>query len=766
MMAKNRMKTVIIFAGLISLLACGKKETDTQVQQKKPVDAVYPLLDAANSRWFYFSSACRPFGMVNLSPDNQKGGAWGSGYRYDTDTIKGFSHIHAWQMSGVEVMPVTLNKEQVSRIWQNHESHFSHQNEVAEVGYHKVELTRFGVKAELTSTKRVGFHRYDFAGRDAAVVFDLEGQLGPSFIKDGSLEKVDDFTLRGRVVNAPTHRRPREIGVYFYVKFNQKVQALDRYSANKDKKVLVRFGELKDPLLMKVALSYTTHENAQLNMQYELEHWDFDQVVSDSRAEWNGYLSRVEVQTDDEPVMRRFYTDLWHALQGRRVISDVNGQYPDNTGERFRVGQIPLDNNGKPKFNHYNSDSFWGAQWTINTLWQLVYPEIAEEFCHSLLQYYKDGGLIPRGPSGGNYTYVMTGASSTPFFVAAWLKGIRGFDVELAYEGLKKNHMADGIMTRAGYEHNSMLGGGMKHYMSKGYVPYPLPEKNAKGGHRDGGGQTLEYAYQDWTLAQLAKHLGKQDDYEYFIRRAENYKNVFDKSIGWMRPKNAEGEWKQPYDPYEYRHGFVESSGAQMTWFVPHDLEGLAELMGGKNAAVQKLNTSFETAKKQGFTAGKAHAAEEDERFRRVPINYGNQPSMQTAFIFNRLGRPDLTQYWVKQVIDSVYTGLSPKVGFNGDEDQGLMGSLSVLMKVGLFQMTGAEQDPLYEITPPVFDQVKIKLDKRYYPGEELILTNPHRQSVGSKPMTATHQGQDIKGMQLPHSRLIQGGEIVFSPAR
>ncbi|MEQ9307692.1 MAG: glycoside hydrolase family 92 protein, partial [Marinoscillum sp.] len=416
--------------------------------------------------------------------------------------------------------------------------------------------------------------------------------------------------------------------------------------------------------------------------------WDFADVVSQSKNEWNELLGRIKVEGGSETDQRRFYTDLWHALQGRRIISDANGAYPDNTGTTFRVGQLPLNDQGKPKFNHFNSDSFWGAQWTINTLWGLVYPEIKRQFVLSLLQYQKDGGLVPRGPSGGNYTYVMTGASSTPFIVSAIQEGLIDEDLEQIYQVLKKNHMTGGIMEKAGYEHDTNLGGGFKYYLKKGYVPYPLPEGKF-GGHQDGGSLTMEYAYQDWTLAQLAQKLGHQEDYKYFLKRSENFRNVYDETTGWMRPTHVEGKWQEEFDPYAYKIGFVEANSAQATWFVPHNLEGLAKLMGGEEQAVDKLNKQFEEANELGFTAGTSHDLEEHPEYRRIPINYGNQPSIQTAFVFHKIGRPDLTQYWSRSVVDQTFSGLSPASGYNGDEDQGLMGSLAVLMKIGLFQMNG-----------------------------------------------------------------------------
>ncbi|MDP3433743.1 MAG: glycoside hydrolase family 92 protein, partial [Bacteroidota bacterium] len=346
--------------------------------------------------------------------------------------------------------------------------------------------------------------------------------------------------------------------------------------------VYLKFDTQKEKtILMKVGISYVSEEQAKLNIQEELPHWDFDRVANESSEEWNNYLSRIEIEGGTLQQQRRFYTDLWHALLGRRIISDANGKYCDMTGAEPRTGQIPLDEKGKPLFNHHNSDSFWGAQWTISTLWSLVYPQITSDFVNSMLMMYDDGGLIPRGPAGGNYTAVMTGASSTPFIVGAYMKGIRNFDAAKAYEGMKKNHLPGGMMGKAGYEHNTAIGGGIEYYIERGYVPYPLLPK--MGFHQEGAAQTLEYASQDWCLAQMAQSLGKQEDYDYFMKRSSNWKNLYDAQSGWIRPKDLEGKWKDPFDPYQYQNGFVEANAAQTTWFVPQDLKGLAELMGGKD---------------------------------------------------------------------------------------------------------------------------------------------------------------------------------------
>ncbi|MCE1198446.1 MAG: GH92 family glycosyl hydrolase [Marinilabiliales bacterium] len=726
----------------------------------RPVDLVYPQLDTENSRWIFFSSACRPFGMVNLFPDTRTNGDWGSGYRYEVDTLKGFSHIHEWQLSGLSVMPVVVTEANRSTVVNDHASKFSHAKERVHPGYHEVFLDRYAIRAELTATSRVGFHRYHFPEKSSAgVVLNINGELGPCVIKEGRLRKTGPSTIEGSLVDGVTRRRPKECVVCFHIEFDQPILSVERDEKSGNYLVTTALPPARE-LLMKVALSYTTEQNAAFNLQKELPSWDFDGVVREASDEWNQMLSRIAVRGGTVQQQQRFYTDLYHSLLGRRTISDANGDYPDNTGNHTVVRQIPLDPTGRPLFNQYNFDAFWGAQWTLNTLWCLVYPEIAEEFVRSMMQYYRDGGLIPRGPAGGNYTFVMVGASTTPFVVSAFQKGILRDQPEEIYQALKKNHLPGGIMSHAGYEHKTAMGGGLTHYIEKGYVPFPLPDGDF-GFHQDGAGMTLEYAYQDWTLAQMALALGHHEDYEQFLHRSANYRNLFDPETGWIRPRDVNGKWLTPFDPYALNHGFIEANSAQSTWFVPHDLPGLARLMGGTDAALAKLEQSFAAAQKLGFTSGNSHSKEEHPEYSRIPINYGNEPSIQTAFVFHLLGHPDRTQYWSREVVNAAFSGLSPATGYNGDEDQGLMGTLAVLYKIGLFQMNGGtEANPEYQIGSPIFDEVILQLHPNYYSGKTFTIranhNNDHNRFVGA----AYLNGKSLNRQSLTHQEITKGGEL------
>jgi predicted alpha-1,2-mannosidase len=340
------------------------------------------------------------------------------------------------------------------------------------------------------------------------------------------------------------------------------------------------------------------------------------------------------------------------------------------------------------------------------------------------------------------------------------MKGIMSTDAEEAYQGLKKNALPGGMMSKAGYEHETSKGGGLDQYIKLGYVPYPLSDQNW-GYHMDGAGQTMEYAYQDWCLAQFARSLGYEEDYRMFLSRSENWKYVIDREAGWARPKDAAGNWRTPYDPYQYRNGFVESNAAQHTWYVPHDLPGLADLLGGSDLAVEKLNASFEKAAEINFTSGNAHTQETDPQNRRIPINYGNQPSIQTAYVFNHLGHPWLTQYWSREVLRGAFSGLSPQQGYNGDEDQGLMGSLAVLMKIGLFEMkSGNEITPKIELGSPIFDKIVISLNQDYYPGENIVITVENNGPENPYIQSATLNDTPIESQFIDFQTLVKGARL------
>jgi predicted alpha-1,2-mannosidase len=741
---------------------------------KSPADYVNPQIDTHKSRWFFFSSACRPFGMVSLSPDTSVGGDWLHGYLYGDTNIQCFSHIHCWQIYGVPVMPVT-GEFHAQEGLAAAASPYSHTDEIVQPGYHKVYLQRYGVTAELTSTARVGFHRYTFpAGRTNYIAFDTGATLMDK-MDSSAVRQVSPTEIAGQSVMAATQRRPKPFTVYFVARFSQPVN----FGAWQDKKLLPDFvheisgksvgGYVSFPttagekILVKVAISYTSEDNARKNLEAELPGWDFDAVVRDSKNEWNDWLGRIAVQGGTETQRVKFYTDLWHALLGRHIVSDIDGCYADNTGEKTVIRRVQLGADGRPLFPHYNFDALWGSHWSLNILWSFAYPEVMDGFCNTMVDMYRDGGLIPRGPSGGNYTYVMIGDPATPFFAAAYNKNIRTYDVEKAYEGLRKNALPGGIRDHAGYEFGpDASGGGMKYYVERGYVPEGV---EGKGMHKDSAAMTLEYAYQDWCLGQFALALGKANDAVWLTQRSFNYTNLWDASVQFMRPRNKDGSWLADFAPVGPKgsfngKGFTESTSAIYTHAVPQDIPGLIELFGGNEKYVTALNRQFELAAPENFVVPHGEHGG-------AWVDYDNEPSMEMAHLFNFAGRPDLTQKWTRAVQRQALGDITPYGGYNGDEDQGQLGALGVLMAIGLFDVQGgAAGNPTYQITSPIFDRVTIRLNRQYFPGKTFDIVTRNNSVTNQYIQSVKLDGKPLNDFWFLHRQLTAGGrlEIVLGP--
>lgn len=726
---------------------------------KRPVDWVDPRIDTANRRFFFFSSACRPFGMVNLSPDTVPAGAWQAGYRYTVEHVCWFSHLHAWQLAGIPVLPAA-GPVQAHRGPEVYRSRFSHDRETVRPGYHALYLEDYDVQAELTATDRVGFHRYTFSTPDTAhILFDLGAEVGPTKMSDAWLRSVSPTQLEGFVENEATRRRPKRTRLYFVVALDQPVAA---FQAWREGELLGEIDEIRgpnsgailrlhanagEPVHMKVALSYCDVAGARMNLQAELPHWDFDRVRAEADQVWDEWLGRIQVEGGTDAQCTKFYTDLYHSLLGRRRASDVDGRYSDMTGAAQVIRKIPPGRDGRPRFELHHSDAFWGAEWAIGILWPLLCPRVVHNFCNTFLEYYENGGLIPRGPCGGNYSFVMSSATSTMFLVAAYLKGIRTFDIHKAYAGMVRNHLPGGLMSKGGYEHDTCVGGGIEYYMDRGYVPEGL---EAEAFHVSGAGHTLEYAYADWCLAQLAAELGHHEDCIRFMDRARNYANLYDPDTGFMRPRDMAGAFIQPFDPMA-RDGFVEGNAYHYRWHVPHDVAGLIELMGGREAFVERLDEQFRQAEEQDFVETGHHGY----------LDYGNQPCTYIAHLFSYAGAPHLTQKWVRRIMGKAKSDITPYGGYGGDEDQGLMGSLNALMAMGLFSVNGGcARRPFYEITSPVFQRITIHLAPEYYDAATFVIETENNKQGNLYIQAAELNGKPLQRPWFYHDELAQGGKL------
>jgi predicted alpha-1,2-mannosidase len=743
----------LLFLTFMFLITAGGASGVFAVEKEQPVDWVDPMLGTASSRWMLYPGPSTPFSMVKLSPDNQKQ-SWKAGYEYTIENIAGFSHIHSWTMAGLLTMPIT-GKLQTAPGPENdpdkgYRSRFSHETEVASPGYYAVTLEDYGIRAELTSTTRTGFQQYTFPEADEAyILFDLKFPTEYGFeLLDACIEKVSDTEIKGySKQRAGRYAKWNEYTVYFVVQFSKPFNSFGgwtpetvRHAVNSvtgkgDVGAFVSYSTSRDEVIkIKAGISLVSIDQARLNLKTETSRfgWDFDAVRNHARNTWNDLLGKIEVKGGTKTDRIKFYTNLYRSYCARTILSDVNGKYVDMYE---KVQQLQ-----DPDSPVYGCDAFWNTFWNLNQLWTLVTPDIANKWVKSLLEIYDRGGWLAKGPTGIEYSSIMVASHEIPLIVSAYQKGIRNYNIEKAYKAMKH------IQTEPGRPHE---GGGhvgnrqLKSYKELGYVPVEKgPVSN-----------TLEYAYDDWCVAQMAKALGKKDDYENFTKRANNYKNVFDPSVGYSRQKHIDGSWVKDFSPYSGK-GFVEGNSWQYTWFVPHDVKGLFNLIGEEKFN-QRLEEGFEKSRKSNFNAT-------NDRFAEYPINHGNQPNMQAAYLFNFSGAPWLTQKWVREIMEHYY-GTGPINGYPGDEDQGQMGAWYVMSAMGLFEMDGgAATEPTYEISSPIFDKIIIDLDEKYYKGGKFIIKAKNNSKQNKYIQSATLDGKPLNKPWFYHWQLADGGKLIL----
>ncbi len=712
---------------------------------------VDPYIETTRGRYIFFITGSRPFGMISAAPHTRNKNQNGGGYNYNEKEVLGIGQIHAWMMSGIEIMPAShsVNPTGWESSWK---SVFSHDDEIVQPGYHRMFLRSPATWVELTATERVSFYRFRFTREEETqILVNLGGHVSNSTMCNIDVRKVNDREIEGSF--SSTKRfwgGPKEVKVFFIVQFDKPFGSLDGWkgmnlleditglkgdSAGISAKYRVRPG---DQLQMKVSISYTSIDNARNNLVSECTTWDFDTVRNETRQIWNEWLGKIEVKGGTEADRIKFYTDLWHVLLGRQKINDVSGDYPDRTtGIRegsftdavFKVKQLPKLENGKLRYNMYSSDAFWLTQWNLNILWGLGWPEVQDEMSSSMIQYADNGGLLPRGPCGGGYSYIMTGDPVVNLIASTYQKGLlTKVDANHAFEVMKRNQMPGG-----------MLG-------SSEDVTFYI--KN--GWWKNNAGITIEAAFQDWAVAQMAYRLGRNKDYKYFMSRSQGWKSCFNPAQKLLFPKDSSGKFIHN-DPLSGL-GWVEANAWQATWGVSHDIPGLSALLGGNEVLCEKLNHAFEMAAPQDFVFD----------YNDGYVSYANQPGVSNAHVFSYAGKPWLTQYWVRRVKEQAYGGITPDLGYGGhDEDQGQMGGLSALMAIGLFSLQGnAAATPVYEITSPVFDTVIIKLDPRYYSGKTFTILTHQNSKKNDYIQKVKLNGKELNNFWFSHQEFARGGSL------
>jgi predicted alpha-1,2-mannosidase len=745
------MKRLLLFAMVSSCIIT------VTAQQKEPVDYADPLLGTSESRWMLNPGATLPFGMVQLAPDNQ-GDVWKSGYEYTLNNIGGFSHIHSWTMVGLSVMPTAgaLNTRRgpadgPTTGWTTgYRSRIYKETEKASPGYYAVTLMNGNIHTELTSTTRGGFFRFSFPEEeDAHILLDLNipGE-GTTQVLDAKITRISDKEIEGYSKQKWSWN---EYTVHFVVRFNRPMDGFGGWQDNKNIKDVKEvagkgrvgaFADFKakkgDVILMQTAISLVSIEQARLNLETEMNpfNWNFDAVRDNARKVWNGMLSKIKVEGGTEEEKKKFYTNFYRSYVARTTWSDVNGKYVD-VNEKIQQTD--------PDSPIYGCDALWNTFWNLNQLWALVNPDLTSKWVKSFLEIYNTGGWLPKGPAGIEYSGIMEASHEIALIVAAYQKGIRDFDAENAFKAMLHQQTTPGIKTpENGFAGNKFF----ESYMKLGYVP-----------HEEGQvSNTLEYAYDDWCVSQMAKALGKKKEYELFIKRAGNYKNVWDTASKYIRMKHKDGSWVKDWDPYCCTSfngtGYLEGNAWQYSFFNPHDVQGILNLMG-KDEFNNRLEDGFIKSTKFNFNA-------EGDLYDRVPINHGNQPNMQAAWLFNYSGKPWLTQNYTREIMNRYY-GSTAIHGWLGDEDEGQMGAWFVMAAMGLFQTNGgASVKPFYEIGSPLFEKATIALDPKYYPGKSFTIEAKNVSDKNRYVQSATLDGKPLTKPWFYHAELVDGGSLVL----
>ncbi|MCK3683603.1 GH92 family glycosyl hydrolase [Maribellus sp. YY47] len=731
-------------------------------QPQKPITPagyVDTKIGTAHSRWMIAPGPWMPFSMVKLSPDNQNPG-WQAGYEPTFESIGCFSHIHEWTVAGLGTMPtngplqtqVGDEKDADS----GYRSRIDKSTEEAPLGYYKVELSDYGITAELTSTTRCGFQRYTFPkDRDSSrVLLDLviPAEYSYNSIK-AYIKRIGDKTIEGYShqlsPNTWSGGVSQEYIVHFVAEFDQPItgfkvwtekgiQETDEFTIEnaKDVGAIVEFDTQQNNVVqLRTGISYVSIENARENLETEISKpfgWNFDAVRKNHVDTWNDLMKRVKITSNDRREKMRFYNNLYRSLCSRNIFSDVNGEWRD-ADEQIRQ----LKDATSPALG---CDAFWNTFWNLNQFWNLVTPEWSNRWVKSQLAMYDANGWLAKGPAGMEYVPVMVAEHEISLIVSTYQMGIRDYDAEKAFEAVKKMQTTPGRIVGGGFAGNRDL----QAYLKYKYVPYDLGRFS----------NSLEYSFDDWTVAQLAKALGKEKDYQTFMKRGYYWKNIIDSETGYARMKDSRGQWLADFDPYQSgaNHHYVEGNAWQLTYFVPQDVPALAEAIG-KDRFIERLDWSFTESYKTRFNGL-------NDQYWNYPVMQGNQQSMHFAFLFNWVGAPWLTQKWSRSIIDRYY-GYGVANAYLGDEDQGQMSAWFMMASLGLFQTDGGcRAEPIYEIGSPLFKKVEINLGKQFGRGQTFIIEALNSSRLNKYVQSAKLDGKPLNDFKFPASELLKGGKL------
>ena len=713
-----RLITIAILG--LSLSACSSEQSFLY-----PVDYVDPLI-GAGGHGHVFVGANVPFGAVQLGPNNiYKGWDWCSGYHYSDSLIIGFSHLRLsgtgiGDLADVLIMPFTgevrLDKGVQEYPHKGYLSTFSHDNETVEPGYYSVKMDN-GVSVELTATERTGFHRYYFPeNEDAHIIIDLKEGINDR-TTESSLTRVDEYTLLGHRFSSGW---AKEQQVFFAIRSSVPLTNLDLHDDGSGVKGLISFGESPGNVELKVGISPTSEENALMNMEQEIPDWDFEEVVTSAREKWNDELSKISIETANESHKRIFYTALYHSCMHPSLFNDYNGDYQGADNKIYT----------NPGFTNYTVLSTWDTYRAEHPLFTITQPERMDDFINTMLAIYDEQGYLPMWHLNGYETKTMVGISSLQIIAEAYLKGYRGFDGERAYEAIRTTSMMD--------------------FEGLSYLRELKPIPNDAGLARTVA-QAMELCISDGSTALMAKAMGKDEDYEYFSKRARNYQLYYDESAGFFRGIKSDGSFEPQFSPLASERplakDYAEGNAWQYLWLVPQDVEGLIELLGGEDQFIVRLDSFFliETENEEvlvdltGLIGQYAH---------------GNEPSHHIAYLYASVGQQWKTAEKVRHIMEEFYK--DDPDGIIGNEDAGQMSAWYIFSSLGFYPLFPASQE--YVFGSPLFDKASIQLPE----GKSFTIETENNSPENIYIQQAELNGQEYIGNTIKHRDIMDGGILKF----
>lgn len=721
-------KLTTFLIALVSFISCNNSSSIPEAQKDQALTNYVNTFIGTGGHGHTYPGATLPFGMMQLSPDTRLEGWDGcSGYHYSDSYIYGFSHTH---LSGtgisdygdVLLMPtneINFNNGADSKI--GYRAHFSHDNEFTEPGYYKVHLDSTNIDVELTVAPRSGIHKYQFpTSQNQYVVLDLEHR---DKLLNHKINKLNDFEINGLRHSEAWAKDQR---LFFHIKFSHPIKSTvyddgngtpisKNHKFKSQKAVLLFDNPNNEPVYIKVGISAVDEEGARKNLEAEVLNKDFETVKTEAQQIWESQLEKIVIESDDLDKKTNFYSALYHTMLAPQLYQDADGRYRG----------MDLEIHKTQDFNYYSVFSLWDTYRATHPLYTIIEQERTNDFINTFLAKYEEGGIMPMWDLAGNYTDCMIGYHAVPVIADAYLKGIRDYDTKKAFKAMKHSATRDKF--------------GLEAYKTYGFIPVDEESESVS--------KTLEYAYDDWTIAQMAKEMDEIEDYKTYIQRAQYYKNVFDPETQFMRGR-FRNTWFAPFDPYEVNFNYTEANAWQYSFYVPQDISGFIKLLGGKEKLESKLDALF-NAKIE--TSGRDQS---DITGLIGQYAHGNEPSHHMAYLYNFVNRPYKTQERVHQILTELYK--NEPDGISGNEDCGQMSAWYVLSSMGFYPVTPGSND--YIIGTPLFDKSTINLES----GKQFTILAHNLSNSNIYINYMKLNGILFNQSFLKHKDIVSGGTLEF----